>query len=54
MPGLSMSATAARQTSAKLCGGMEVAMPTAMPEPPLTSRLGSFDGRTLGSVRLSS
>ena len=40
--------------SPRLWGGMLVAMPTAMPELPLTSRLGKRDGRTLGSSRLSS
>ena len=36
-------------TSPRLCGGMFVAMPTAMPPAPLTSRLGNFAGRTDGS-----
>jgi len=40
--------------SRRLCGGMLVAMPTAMPEEPLTSRLGRRVGRTVGSVSLSS
>ena len=35
--------------SLRLCGGMLVAMPTAMPADPLTSRLGSRDGSTSGS-----
>ncbi len=39
---------------ARLCGGILVAMPTAMPEVPLQIRLGNFPGRTLGSVRVSS
>ena len=30
-----------RSTSARLCGGMLVAMPTAMPDEPLTSRFGN-------------
>ena len=30
------------------------AMPTAMPLEPLTSRLGNFAGRTVGSCRVSS
>ena len=46
--GLSMSAAIARVTSPRLCGGMFVAMPTAMPDEPLTRRFGSFDGRTVG------
>ena len=33
-------------TSPRLCGGMLVAMPTAMPPAPLTSRFGKFAGRT--------
>ena len=41
-------------TSRRLWGGMFVAMPTAMPEEPFTSRLGKRAGRTLGSLRLSS
>ncbi len=37
-------------TSTRLCGGMLVAMPTAMPVAPLTSRLGMVEGSTPGSV----
>ena len=36
-------------TSPRLCGGMLVAMPTAMPLAPLTSRFGKRAGRTVGS-----
>ena len=36
-------------TSPRLCGGMLVAMPTAMPPAPLTSRFGKRAGRTDGS-----
>ncbi|MNW52110.1 hypothetical protein D3C74_296190 [compost metagenome] len=36
-------------TSRRLCGGMFVAMPTAMPAEPLTSRFGNREGRTTGS-----
>ena len=36
-------------TSPRLCGGMFVAMPTAMPPAPLTRRFGYFAGSTLGS-----
>jgi hypothetical protein len=36
-------------TSRRLCGGIFVAMPTAMPELPLTSRLGIRLGRIVGS-----
>ena len=37
-------------TSTRLCGAMFVAMPTAMPDAPLTRRLGSAAGSTTGSV----
>ena len=36
--------------SPRLWGGMLVAMPTAMPPTPLTSRLGSLAGSTIGSL----
>ena len=45
---------AATTVSVRLCGGMFVAMPTAMPDEPFTSRFGSFDGSTDGSCSLSS
>ena len=41
-------------TSRRLCGGMLVAMPTAMPVVPLTSRFGMRAGRTTGSVLVPS
>ena len=37
------------QTSLRLCGGMFVAIPTAIPDAPLTSRFGNCAGRTSGS-----
>lgn len=40
---------AAAMTSARLCGGMFVAMPTAMPEEPFTRRFGKAAGRATGS-----
>ena len=49
-----MSAMQALTTSVRLCGGMLVAMPTAMPELPLTRRLGMLAGRTVGSSEDSS
>jgi hypothetical protein len=52
--GSSMYATVASMVSARLCGGMFVAMPTAIPAEPLTSRLGNRDGRIVGSSRVSS
>ena len=41
-------------TSPRLCGGMLVAIPTAMPAAPFTIRFGSFAGSTVGSWRRSS
>ena len=52
--GLSSTQTAASMTSRRLWGGMLVAMPTALPEEPFTSRLGNRAGSTRGSLRLSS
>jgi hypothetical protein len=52
--GLSISATQASITSPRLCGGILVAMPTAMPPAPLTRRLGKRAGRTTGSCSLPS
>ena len=42
------------QISLRLCGGMFVAIPTAMPVAPLISRFGMRDGNTTGSVRVPS
>ena len=47
--GFSISAMVASTTSRRLWGGMLVAIPTAMPELPLTSRLGARAGSTVGS-----
>ncbi len=47
--GWSMRWTVASMTSPRLWGGMFVAMPTAMPWLPLTTRLGKRDGSTDGS-----
>jgi len=52
--GSSIIAVIAAATSRRLCGGMLVAIPTAMPAEPFTRRLGSADGRTVGSSRRSS
>jgi hypothetical protein len=41
---------AALITSVKLCGGMFVAIPTAMPFAPLTIRFGMRVGSTAGST----
>ena len=51
MSGSSICAQMPSMTSPRLCGGMLVAMPTAMPVPPLTSRFGKAAGKTVGSVR---
>ena len=45
-----MRCRAAEITSTRLCGAMLVAMPTAMPEAPLTSRFGNAAGSTSGWV----
>ena len=50
----SMNATAASIVSRRLCGGMFVAIPTAIPDEPFTSRFGKRAGRTCGSWRDSS
>ncbi len=47
--GFSSTWVTASMTSPRLWGGMLVAMPTAIPCEPLTSRLGKRDGRTTGS-----
>ncbi len=47
--GFSSAHIAPAETSRRLCGGMLVAMPTAMPTDPLTSRFGKRAGRTVGS-----
>ena len=52
--GLSIRCSVALITSVMLWGGMRVAIPTAMPSEPLTSRFGKRAGRTSGSWRLSS
>ena len=52
--GFSMVAMSPSTTSQRLCGGMLVAIPTAIPEEPLTRRFGKRQGRTSGSVRESS
>ncbi len=46
---LSTKWTKASTSSPRLCGGMEVAMPTAMPEVPFSSSMGSSEGRIAGS-----
>ena len=51
---LSIIFTTALIISLKLCGGMFVAIPTAIPEVPLTRRFGYLDGSTSGSFSVSS
>ena len=46
--------TRTSQNSRRLCGSRLHAMPTAMPVEPFTSRFGNFDGKTVGSCRVSS
>ena len=41
-------------TSVRLCGGIRVAIPTAIPSLPLRSRFGKRAGRTEGSISESS
>ena len=50
----SSSFSRASLTSPMLCGGMFVAIPTAMPVEPLISRLGILAGRTTGSALVPS
>ena len=52
--GLSIFAQIPSITSPKLCEGMLVAIPTAMPVPPFTNKLGMDAGRTSGSTELPS
>ena len=44
----------AATTSRRLCGGMFVAIPTAIPLAPFTSRFGNAAGSTDGSVSWAS
>ena len=50
MLGRSMMVMVASMISSRLCGGMLVVMPTAMPVDPFISRFGRAEGRTVGSV----
>jgi len=52
--GLRASRISASTVSPKLCGGMFVAMPTAIPDDPLMTRFGMRVGSTIGSVRVLS
>ena len=46
--------TTAFMISLKLCGGILVAIPTAIPEVPFTNKFGNLDGSTIGSFSVSS
>src|SRR6516162_7709106 len=48
--GFSTMVTSPSITSLRLCGGILVAMPTAIPAVPLTSKFGMRDGKTVGSL----
>lgn len=41
-------------TSIKLCGGIQVAIPTAIPDEPLINKFGILVGNTTGSNNVSS
>ena len=51
---LSIKQHIASITSPILCGGILVAIPTAIPLLPFTNKLGNFVGKTTGSSNLSS
>ena len=53
-PRCSITAVTPSTTSRMLCGGTFVAIPTAMPADPFTSRFGNVVGRTVGSSVVSS
>ena len=52
--GFSIKASIALHTSLRLWGGMLVAIPTAIPDAPFTSKLGKRAGSTFGSLKVSS
>ena len=52
--GLSITSTKPSITSERLCGGILVAIPTAIPSDPFTKRFGKTAGRTAGSFNVSS
>ena len=52
--GSSIMHTTPSMTSPRLWGGMFVAMPTAMPAEPFTSRFGKRLGMTAGCISVSS
>ena len=52
--GLDINSTSPSTSSERLWGGILVAIPTAIPSDPLTSRFGYTAGRTAGSFKVSS
>jgi len=52
--GFSINRSIAATTSVRLCGGIFVAIPTAIPVVPLTNKLGKRAGKTTGSFSVSS
>ena len=52
--GLSITFIIPSITSDQLCGGMFVAIPTAIPDEPFTNNAGILAGKTVGSCSLSS
>ncbi len=52
--GFLANAIVASIVSAKLCGGMLVDIPTAIPDPPETNKLGKREGNTEGSFSVAS
>ena len=50
MSSLSINLRQASVTSVGLCGGIFVAIPTAMPEEPFTNKVGTRVGNTEGSL----
>ena len=54
MSGFFEYALMALTTSRKLWVGMFVAIPTAIPDPPLTNKFGNRDGKTTGSFSVPS
>ena len=51
---MSISAIVASIDSERLCGGILVAIPTAIPDAPFIKRLGIRVGNTTGSLNVSS
>ena len=54
MSGFFANAIAALKVSVMLWGGIDVAIPTAIPVDPFNKRLGILPGKTFGSISLPS